>query len=88
MDNEHKGLNELNIKAVLNLFFDSKLFVSIHNFKSNTHEKDYGNEIDFVLKKNLSSLLSFESGFIFYFPSLNESDDVLPFSYLALTAKF
>ena len=88
MDNEHKGLNELNIKAVLDLFFDSKLFVSIHNFKSNTHEKDYGNEIDFVLKKNLSSLLSFESGFIFYFPSSNENDDVLPFSYLALTAKF
>ena len=88
MDNEHEGLNELNIKAVLDLFFDSKLFVSIHNFKSNTHEKDYGNEIDFVLKKNLSSLLSFESGFIFYFPSSNENDDVLPFSYLALTAKF
>ena len=88
MDNEHKGLNELNIKAVLDLFFDSKLFISIHNFKSNTHEKDYGNEIDFVLKKNLSSLLSFESGFIFYFPSSNENDDVLPFSYLALTAKF
>lgn len=87
MDNEHKGLNELNIKAVLDLFFDSKLFISIHNFKSNTHEKDYGNEIDFVLKKNLSSLLSFESGFIFYFPSSNENDDVLPFSYLALTAK-
>ncbi len=88
MDNEHKGLNELNIKAVLNLFFDSKLFVSIHNFKSNTHEKDYGDEIDFVLKKDLSSLLSFESGFIFYSPSSNENDDVLPFSYLALTAKF
>ena len=88
MDNEHKGLNELNIKTVLDLFFDSKLFVSIHNFKSNTHEKDYGNEIDFVLKKNLSSLLSFESGFIFYFPNSNENDDVLPFSYLALTAKF
>ena len=88
MDNEHKGLNELNIKAVLDLFFDSKLFISIHNFKSNTHEKDYGNEIDFVLKKNLSSLLSLESGFIFYFPSLNENDDVLPFSYLTLTAKF
>ena len=88
MDNEHEGLNELNIKAVLDLFFDSKLFISIHNFKSNTHEKDYGNEIDFVLKKNLSSLLSFESGFIFYFPSSNENDDVLPFSYLALTAKF
>ena len=88
MDNEHKGLNELNIKAVLDLFFDSKLFISIHNFKSNTHEKDYGNEIDFVLKKNLSSLLSFESGFVFYFPSSNENDDVLPFSYLALTAKF
>ena len=88
MDNEHKGLNELNIKAVLDLFFDSKLFISIHNFKSNTHEKDYGNEIDFVLKKNLSNLLSFESGFIFYFPSSNENDDVLPFSYLALTAKF
>ena len=68
MDNEHKGLNELNIKAVLDLFFDSKLFISIHNFKSNTHEKDYGNEIDFVLKKNLSSLLSFESGFVFYLP--------------------
>ena len=88
MDNEHKGLNELNIKAVLDLFFDSKLFISIHNFKSNTHEKDYGNEIDFVLKKDLSSLLSLESGFIFYFPSSNENDDVLPFSYLALTAKF
>ena len=88
MDNEHKGLNELNIKAVLDLFFDSKLFVSIHNFKSNTHEKDYGNEIDFVLKKNLSSLLSLESGFVFYSPSSNENDDVLPFSYLALTAKF
>ena len=88
MDNEHEGLNELNIKAVLDLFFDSKLFISIHNFKSNTHEKDYGNEIDFVLKKNLSSLLSFESGFIFYLPSSNENDDVLPFSYLALTAKF
>ena len=88
VDNEHEGLNELNIKAVLDLFFDSKLFVSIHNFKSNTHEKDYGNEIDFVLKKDLSSLLSFESGFIFYFPSSNENDDVLPFSYLALTAKF
>ena len=88
MDNEHKGLNELNIKAVLDLFFDSKLFISIHNFKSNTHEKDYGNEIDFVLKKNLSSLLSLESGFIFLFPSSNENDDVLPFSYLALTAKF
>jgi len=88
MDNEHKGLNELNIKAVLDLFFDSKLFISIHNFKSNTHEKDYGNEIDFVLKKNLSSLLSLESGFVFYSPSSNENDDVLPFSYLALTAKF
>ena len=88
MDNEHKGLNELNIKAVLDLFFDSKLFISIHNFKSNTHEKDYGNEIDFVLKKNLSSLLFFESGFVFYFPSSNENDDVLTFSYLALTAKF
>ena len=88
MDNDHEGLNELNIKAVLDLFFDSRLFVSIHNFKSNTHEKDYGNEIDFVLKKNLSSLLSFESGFIFYSPSSNENDDVLPFSYLALTAKF
>ena len=87
MDNEHKGLNELNIKAVLDLFFDSKLFISIHNFKSNTHEKDYGNEIDFVLKKNLSSLLSLESGFVFYSPSSNENDDVLPFSYLALTAK-
>ncbi len=88
MDNEHKGLNELNIKAALDLFFDSRLFVSIHNFKSNTHEKDYGNEIDFVLKKDLSSLLSLESGFIFYFPSSNENDDVLTFSYLALTAKF
>ena len=88
MDNEHNGLNELNIKAVLDLFFDSKLFISIHNFKSNTHEKDYGNEIDFVLKKNLSSLLSLESGFVFYSPSSNENDDVLPFSYLALTAKF
>ena len=88
MDNKHEGLNELNIRAVLDLFFDSKLFVSIHNFKSNTHEKDYGNEIDFVLKKDLSSLLSLESGFIFYFPSSNENDDVLPFSYLALTAKF
>ncbi len=88
MDNKHEGLNELNIRAVLDLFFDSKLFVSIHNFKSNTHEKDYGNEIDFVLKKNLSSLLSLESGFVFYSPSSNENDDVLPFSYLALTAKF
>ena len=88
MDNKHEGLNELNIRAVLDLFFDSKLFVSIHNFKSNTHEKDYGNEIDFVLKKNLSSLLSLESGFVFYSPSSNENDDILPFSYLALTAKF
>ena len=81
-------INELNIKAALDLFFDSRLFVSIHNFKSNTHEEDYGNEIDFVLKKNLSNLFSFESGFIFYSPSSNKNDDVLPFLYLALTAKF
>ena len=95
MDNEHRGLNELNIKAILDLFFDSKLFISIHNFKSNTHEEDYGNEIDFVLRKNLSSLLSFESGFIVYFPTKPDEDsffgfneDPLPFSYLSLTAKF
>ena len=60
----------------------------MHNFRSDTNEKDYGNEIDFILKKNLSGLLSFESGFIFYSPSSNENDNVLPFSYLALTAKF
>ena len=95
MDNEHRGLNELNVKAILDLFFNSELFISIHNFKSNIYEEDYGNEIDFVLKKNLSSFISFESGFIVYFPTKPDEDsffgfneDPLPFSYLSLTAKF
>ncbi len=86
MGHDHSGLAELNIKTRLNFLFKSKLLISIHNFKSGINDKSHGNEIDFIIKRSLSEYLTFESGFIFYKPT--EDDNLLPFSYLALTANF
>ena len=86
MSNDHGGLTELNIKTKLNFLFNSNLLISAHNFKSGVNDTSYGNEIDFIIKRSLSDQLTFESGLIFYKPQTN--DDILPFSYLALTASF
>ena len=86
MSHDHDGLTELNIKTNLNFLFNSKLLISAHNFKSGVNNTNYGNEIDFIIKQSLSNYLTFESGFIFYKPETD--DNILPFSYLALTATF
>ena len=90
MNHSHDGLRELNAKAHLNFLFKSKLLVAVHNFKSGVNDINYGNEIDFIVKRNISDHLSFESGLALYQPEpiIGRNQDLLYFSYLALTANF
>ena len=88
MNHKHDGLRELNAKTHLNFLFNSKLLITVHNFKSGVNDINYGNEIDFIVKRNISDNLSFESGLALYKPDSVEDKDPLYFSYLALTANF
>ena len=90
MNHSHDGLRELNAKAYLNFLFRSKLLIAVHNFKSGDNDINYGNEIDFIVKRNISDHLSFESGLALYQPEpmIGRDQDLLYFSYLALTASF
>ena len=90
MNHSHDGLRELNAKTYLNFLFGSKLLIAIHSFKSGVNDINYGNEIDFIIKRNISDNLSFESGLALYQPEpmIGRDQDLLYFSYLALTASF
>ena len=90
MNHSHDGLRELNTKIYLNFLFKSKLLIAVHNFKSGINDINYGNEIDFIIKRNISDNLSFESGLALYQPEpiIGRDQDLLYFSYLALTANF
>ena len=88
MNHKHNGLRELNAKTHLNFLFNSELLIAVHNFKSGVNDINYGNEIDFIVKRNISDYLSFESGLVLYKPESIEDKDLLYFSYLALTANF
>ena len=90
MNHSHDGLRELNAKIYLNFLFKSKLLIAVHNFKSGVNDINYGNEIDFIIKRNISDNLSFESGLALYQPEpmIGRDQDLLYFSYLALTASF
>ena len=90
MNHSHDGLREINAKTYLNFLFGSKLLIAVHNFKSGVNDINYGNEIDFIVKRNISDNLSFESGLALYQPEpiIGRNQDLLYFSYLALTANF
>tara|TARA_E500000075_G_scaffold50057_1_gene44968 strand:- start:185 stop:1363 length:1179 start_codon:yes stop_codon:yes gene_type:complete len=90
MNHSHDGLRELNAKTYLNFLFGSKLLIAVHSFKSGVNDINYGNEIDFIIKRNISDNLSFESGLALYQPEpmIGRDQDLLYFSYLALTASF
>jgi hypothetical protein len=90
MNHSHNGLRELNAKTYLNFLFGSKLLIAVHSFKSGVNDINYGNEIDFIIKRNISDNLSFESGLALYQPEpmIGRDQDLLYFSYLALTASF
>ena len=57
-------------------------------FYAGDNDISYGNEIDFIIKRNISDNLSFESGLALYQPEPIIDRDLLYFSYLALTANF
>ena len=88
MNHSHDGLREFNAKTYLNFLFGSRLLIAVHNFKSGVNDINYGNEIDFIVKRSISDHLSFESGLALYKPESVEDRDLLYFSYLALTASF
>ena len=47
-------------------------------------ERQYGNELDLIIKRKVSDDLSSEFGLVFYDP--DEGDDLLTFMYVMFTA--
>ena len=80
----HEGLKELNLKANVNFFANSKLLVAMHNFSSNDgRDTKYGKELDLIIKRKVSDELSSEFGLVFYNPEVG--DDLLTFMYVMFT---
>ena len=52
-NNSHAGLNEWNIKTKHNIFPELELLIKYHNFQDAINVNTYGQELDFVLSKNL-----------------------------------
>lgn len=81
---EHQGLQELNLKGKLNFLANSNLLVAMHSFGSYDGSKQYGSELDLVVKKKFSDELTSEIGVALYNP---ESDNnLLTFIYIMLTS--
>ena len=80
---EHQGLQELNLKGKLNFLANSNLLVAMHSFGSYGGSKQYGSELDLVVKKMFNDELTSEIGVAFYSPESDTS--LLTFMYMMFT---
>ena len=83
----HDGLNEINVKANIDILKRTNLLVALHNFKSAVKNIQYGNEVNFIFKTKHNDEVSSEIGSVFYFPDQGDKN-TLPFFYLMITANF
>ena len=83
----HDGLNEINVKANIDLLKRTNLLVALHNFRSAVKDIYYGSEVNFIFKTKHNDEVSSEIGSVFYFPDQG-SEKTLPFFYLMITADF
>ena len=83
----HDGLNEINVKANIDILKRTNLLVALHNFKSVVKDIYYGSEVNFIFKPKHNEEISSEIGSVFYFPDQG-SEKTLPFFYLMITAGF
>ena len=84
---DHDGLNEINVKANIDLLKRTNLLVALHNFRSAVKDIHYGSEVNFIFKTKHNDEISSEIGSVFYFPDQG-SEKTLPFFYLMITADF
>lgn len=84
---DHDGLNEINVKANIDLLKRTNLLVALHNFRSAVKDIYYGSEVNFIFKTKHNDEVSSEIGSVFYFPDQG-SEKTLPFFYLMITADF
>jgi len=83
----HDGLNEINIKANIDILKRTNLLVALHNFRSAVKENHYGSEVNFIFKTKHNDEVASEIGSVFYFPDQGD-EKTLPFFYLMITAGF
>ena len=83
----HDGLNEINIKANIDILKRTSLLVALHNFRSAVKDNHYGSEVNFIFKTNHNDEVASEIGSVFYFPDQGD-EKTLPFFYLMITAGF
>ena len=83
----HDGLNEINIKANIDILKRTNLLVALHNFRSAVKDNHYGSEVNFIFKTNHNDEVASEIGSVFYFPDQGD-EKTLPFFYLMITAGF
>ena len=83
----HDGLNEINIKANIDILKRTNLLVALHNFRSAVKDSPYGREVNFIFKTKHNDEVASEIGSVFYFPDQGD-EKTLPFFYLMITAGF
>ena len=83
----HDGLNEINIKANIDILKRTNLLVALHNFRSAVKNSRYGSEVNFIFKTKHNDEVASEIGSVFYFPDQGD-EKALPFFYLMITAGF
>ena len=84
---DHDGLNEVNMKANIDILKSTNLLVALHSFRSAVNDIYYGREMNFIFKTKHNNEVSSEIGSVFYFPDQGD-EKTLPFFYLMITAGF
>ena len=84
---DHDGLNEVNMKANIDILRSTNLLVALHSFRSAVNDIYYGHEMNFIFKTKHNNEVSSEIGSVFYLPD-PEEDNTPPFFYLMITANF
>jgi len=82
--NIHNGLLEYNVKTNLRFFYDSSFLLTYHHFRNQINKSNLGQEIDFLIKKNISEELSFSLGTSLYWPQVQ--NDLPALFYLIISA--
>ena len=82
--NMHNGLLEFNVKTNFRFFYDSNFLLTYHHFRKQINISNLGQEIDFLIKKDISEELSFSLGTSLYWPQAQ--NDLPALFYLIISA--
>ena len=72
------------MKTNFRFFYDSNFLLTYHHFRKQINKSNLGQEIDFLIKKDISEELSFSLGTSLYWPQAQ--NDLPALFYLIISA--